>query len=144
MLRTCLNSMIEFLDDNFLIDNIIKFSNGNLPSQSKEKLCVLIEEIIKKKNNNNNIKILIDNIIVKFTDDPIQEVRNSAFVCLANIKNYNSNLLLNDLNLLNNNKIKRINKFIQNNNINNNNNNNKNKFLQNNNNNIFIQKYYKN
>ena len=49
MLNTCLNSMIEYLDDNFLIDNIIKFSNGNLPSQSKEKLCVLIEEIIKKK-----------------------------------------------------------------------------------------------
>ncbi len=117
-LMTCLDNIITYLDDNIINEIMIKYTNKNITNPAKEKVCAFIEKISRKKNN---IKPLIDNIIIKYSDDPAIEIKNISIETLANIILINNNFIVNSINLLSEAKIKKIDDLLLTKNINNNN-----------------------
>lgn len=105
-LMNTLESLLKYLDENVICDLLLKYTSQSLPIQSKEKVCTLIDKISTMKNN--NIKPLLENILVKYTDDPAIEIRNAAIKTLGNIKSRNNALYITVLSLLNEQKQKRV------------------------------------
>jgi len=104
-LMNTLDNLINYIDDNIINEIMIKYTSNNITNPSKEKVCIFIEKIAKKKNN---IKPLIENILIKYTDDQAIEIKNISIKTLANINIINSNFIMNVINLLNDTKIKKI------------------------------------
>ena len=104
-LMNTLDNLINYIDDNIINEIMIKYTSNNITNPSKEKVCIFIEKIAKKKNN---IKPLIENILIKYTDDQAIEIKNISIKTLANINIINSNVIMNVINLLNDAKIKKI------------------------------------
>ena len=153
-LITCLLNISENLDESTISDMLLKYaSSNNLCIAAKIHLCTFIEKLFDKKNKNNqmnNLVPVITNIIIKYIDDPSQEIRNEGTKIMAQIKSQKSYIFnINAVkSALNDQKNKKIDDYMKannmvgagsiqsndNENINNNFDQNKNKKIKNNNN----------
>ena len=108
-LMSTLESMITYMDESTICDLMMKYTSQNIPTQSKEKVCTLIEKITTMKKG--NVKPLLE-IAIKYTDDPAIEVRTAGIKALSFIKEKNNGLFLTIIPLLNEQKIKKIDEIL--------------------------------